>query len=65
MPYLFTRYPLDDLYLGLDDDIEYDSPSSGSPDVLAAIPDQSPLAQADHPGFPIDPDLYLGPEDIY
>ncbi|KAG1821860.1 uncharacterized protein BJ212DRAFT_1297158 [Suillus subaureus] len=67
---------LDDLYLGLDDDIEYDSPSSRSPDVLAAIPrsritmhahqplaDQSPPAQADHPGFLIDPDLYLRPED--
>ncbi|KAG1800689.1 uncharacterized protein BJ212DRAFT_1487891 [Suillus subaureus] len=62
MPYLFTGYSLDDLYLGPDDDIEYDSVSSGSPDVLAAIPDQSPLAQADHPGFLIDPDLYLGPE---
>ncbi|KAG1803429.1 uncharacterized protein BJ212DRAFT_1304578 [Suillus subaureus] len=54
---------LDDPYLGPDDDIEYDSPSSGSPDVLAAIPNQSPLAQADHPGFLIDPDLYLGLED--
>ncbi|KAG1823826.1 uncharacterized protein BJ212DRAFT_1476693 [Suillus subaureus] len=63
MPYLFTGYPLDDLYLGLDDDIEYVSPSSRSPDVLAAMPNQSPLAQADHPGFLIDPDLYLGPED--
>ncbi|KAG1816890.1 uncharacterized protein BJ212DRAFT_1480743 [Suillus subaureus] len=52
MPYLFTGYPLDDLYLGPDDDIEYDSPSSGSLDVLAAIP-----------GFLINPDLYLGPED--
>ncbi|KAG1822066.1 uncharacterized protein BJ212DRAFT_1477895 [Suillus subaureus] len=63
MPYLFTGYPLDDLYLGPNDDIEYDSVSSGSPDVLAAIPNQSPPAQADHPGFPIDPDLYLRPED--
>ncbi|KAG1808416.1 uncharacterized protein BJ212DRAFT_1303027 [Suillus subaureus] len=43
---------LDDLYLGPDDDIEYDSPSSRSPDVLAAIP-----------SFLINPDLYLGPED--
>ncbi|KAG1819586.1 uncharacterized protein BJ212DRAFT_1478818 [Suillus subaureus] len=49
--------------LGLDDDIEYDSLSSRSLDVLAAIPDQSPPAQADHPGFLIDPDLYLRPED--
>ncbi|KAG1804321.1 uncharacterized protein BJ212DRAFT_1486743 [Suillus subaureus] len=63
MPYLFTGYPLDDLYLGPDDDIEYDSPSSRSLDVLAAIPDQSPPAQADHLGFLIDPDLYLRPED--
>ncbi|KAG1817189.1 uncharacterized protein BJ212DRAFT_1299349 [Suillus subaureus] len=58
-----SRASLDDLYLGPDDDIEYDSPSSGSLDVLAAIPNQSPLAQADHPGFLIDLDLYLGPED--
>ncbi|KAG1818581.1 uncharacterized protein BJ212DRAFT_1298661 [Suillus subaureus] len=58
-----SQASLDDLYLGPDDDIEYDSPSSRSPDVLAAIPNQSPLAQADHPGFLIDPDLYLGPED--
>ncbi|KAG1814428.1 uncharacterized protein BJ212DRAFT_1482159 [Suillus subaureus] len=54
---------LDNLYLGLDDDIEYDSLSSESLDVLAAIPDQSPPAQADHPCFLIDPDLYLRPED--
>ncbi|KAG1817187.1 uncharacterized protein BJ212DRAFT_1299347 [Suillus subaureus] len=33
-----SRASLDDLYLGPDDDIEYDSPSSGSLDVLAAIP---------------------------
>src|SRR6267154_5725179 len=38
MPYLLTRYPLDDLYLGPDEDIEYVSVSSGSPDVLAAMP---------------------------
>src|SRR6267154_1230361 len=25
--------------------------------------DQSPASQADHPGFLINPDLYLGPED--
>src|SRR6267154_2500399 len=83
MPYLLTRYPLDDLYLGPDEDIEYDFVSSGSPDVLAAMPgkyihssgsritmhahsplaDQSPVSQADHPGFLINPDLYLRPED--
>ncbi|KAG1722199.1 hypothetical protein EDB19DRAFT_1916810 [Suillus lakei] len=39
MPYLFTGYPLDDLYLGPDEDIEYHPVSSGTPDVLAAIPD--------------------------
>jgi hypothetical protein len=38
MPYLFTGYPLDDLYLGPDEDIEYHPVSSGTPDVLAAIP---------------------------
>jgi hypothetical protein len=32
------RHTLDDLYLGLDDDIEYDSVSSSGPDVLAVIP---------------------------
>ncbi|KAG0694475.1 hypothetical protein DFH29DRAFT_880689 [Suillus ampliporus] len=70
MPYLFTGYPLDDLYLGLDDDIEYDSVSSGPLDVLAEIPGtfinslgSSPPAQPDQPALPIDPDLYLGPED--
>ncbi|KAG1727893.1 hypothetical protein EDB19DRAFT_1832931 [Suillus lakei] len=58
-----SRASLDDLYLGPDEDIEYHPVSSGSPDVLAAIPDQSPPAQADQPGLAIDPDLYLGPED--
>ncbi|KAG2037165.1 hypothetical protein BDR03DRAFT_1092086 [Suillus americanus] len=53
----------DDLYLGLDDDIEYDTMSAGPPDALAAIPDQSDLGQADDAGCLIDPDLYLGPED--
>ncbi|KAG0703825.1 hypothetical protein DFH29DRAFT_874272 [Suillus ampliporus] len=47
-----SRVSLDDLYLGPDDDIEYDSVSSGPLDVLAEIP-----------ALPIDPDLYLGPED--
>ncbi|KAG0696673.1 hypothetical protein DFH29DRAFT_879198 [Suillus ampliporus] len=47
-----SRVSLDDLYLGPDDDIEYDSVSSGPLDVLAAIP-----------ALAIDPDLYLGPED--
>jgi hypothetical protein len=36
--YLFTGYPLDDLYLGPDDDIEDDSVLSGSPDGSGAIP---------------------------
>ncbi|KAG1819113.1 uncharacterized protein BJ212DRAFT_1479226 [Suillus subaureus] len=30
---------------------------------FVCVTDQSPPAQADHPGIPIDPDLYLGPED--
>ncbi|KAG0699335.1 hypothetical protein DFH29DRAFT_1002112 [Suillus ampliporus] len=47
-----SQVSLDDLYLGPDDDIEYDSVSSGPLDVLAEIP-----------ALPIDPDLYLGPED--
>ncbi|KAG1726657.1 hypothetical protein EDB19DRAFT_1914519 [Suillus lakei] len=47
---------LDGLYLGPDDDIEYDSVSSGLLDVLAAIP-------TDHPAPPINPDLYLRPDD--
>ncbi|KAG0692472.1 hypothetical protein DFH29DRAFT_1008595 [Suillus ampliporus] len=47
-----SRVSLDDLYLGPDDDIDYDSVSSGPLDVLAEIP-----------ALPIDPDLYLGPED--
>ncbi|KAG0695792.1 hypothetical protein DFH29DRAFT_1005107 [Suillus ampliporus] len=47
-----SQVSLDDLYLGPDDDIEYDSVSSGPLDVLAAIPT-----------LPINPDLYLGPED--
>lgn len=82
-PVKLTGHALDDLYLGPDDDIEYDSVSSSGPDVLCAIPgksincngnpvtmhahyyhtDQSLPAHADHPGLPIDPDLYLGPDD--
>ncbi|KAG2030630.1 hypothetical protein BDR03DRAFT_986965 [Suillus americanus] len=65
---------LDDLYLGPDDDIEYDTMSAGPLDALAAIPriimhanftleDQSDPGQADDTGCLIDPDLYLGPED--
>ncbi|KAG1738325.1 uncharacterized protein EDB91DRAFT_1082722 [Suillus paluster] len=53
----------DDLYLGLDDDIEDDSVSSSGPGVLAAIPDQLPPAQYDQPVQYIDPDLYLGPDE--
>ncbi|KAG2141230.1 hypothetical protein DEU56DRAFT_911335 [Suillus clintonianus] len=52
-----SQVSLDDLYLGSDDDIEYDSVSSGPPDALAAIPNQSPPAQADDSGCIIDPDL--------
>ncbi|KAG1733097.1 hypothetical protein EDB19DRAFT_1911679 [Suillus lakei] len=53
----------DGLYLGPDNDIEYGSVSSGPPGVLAAIPNQSPPAPADHPILPINLDLYLGPDD--
>ncbi|KAG2029080.1 hypothetical protein BDR03DRAFT_1096323 [Suillus americanus] len=66
MPYQFTGYPLDDLddlYLGPDDDIEYDTMSAGPLDALATIPDQSDPGQGDDAGCLIDPDLYLGPED--
>ncbi|KAG1721035.1 hypothetical protein EDB19DRAFT_1917579 [Suillus lakei] len=58
-----SRVSLDDLYLGPDEDIEYHPVSSRPPDVLVAIPDRSPPAQADQPGLVINPDLYLGPED--
>ncbi|KAG2035433.1 hypothetical protein BDR03DRAFT_983718 [Suillus americanus] len=54
---------LDDLYLGPDDDIEYDTMSTGPPDASAATPDQSDLGQADDASCLINPDLYLGPED--
>ncbi|KAG2037497.1 hypothetical protein BDR03DRAFT_999954 [Suillus americanus] len=54
---------LDDLYLGPDDGIEYDTMSTRPPDALAAIPDQSDPGQADDAGHLIDPDLYLRPED--
>ncbi|KAG1744249.1 hypothetical protein EDB19DRAFT_1827128 [Suillus lakei] len=60
---LMSWASLNDLYLGLDEDIEYHPVSPGPLDVLVAIPDRSPLAQADQPGLVIDPDLYLRPED--
>ncbi|KAG1771134.1 hypothetical protein EV702DRAFT_1049038 [Suillus placidus] len=63
MPYLLIGYPLDELYLGLDDEIDYDSVSSGPQGMVAATHNQSPPAQSDHPGLKIDPALYLGPED--
>ncbi|KAG2335608.1 hypothetical protein BDR05DRAFT_1006631 [Suillus weaverae] len=63
MPYLLTGNPLDELYLGLNDEIKCDSVSSGPPGMVAATPDQSPLAQSDHPDLEINPALYLGPED--
>ncbi|KAG2338185.1 hypothetical protein BDR05DRAFT_952092 [Suillus weaverae] len=58
-----SQASLDELYLGPDDEIEYDSVSSGPPVMVAATPNQSPLAQSDDPGLEIDPALYLGPED--
>ncbi|KAG2029845.1 hypothetical protein BDR03DRAFT_1096203 [Suillus americanus] len=54
---------LDDLYLGLDDDIEYDTMSARPLDALATIPDQSDPGQGDDAGCLIDPDLCLGPEN--
>ncbi|KAG1718627.1 hypothetical protein EDB19DRAFT_1837803 [Suillus lakei] len=71
-----SQVSLDDLYLGPDDDMEYNSMSSGPPDVVAAITgssitiqvyytltNQAPLAPLDHPVPPIDLDLYLWPDD--
>ncbi|KAG1875991.1 hypothetical protein C8R48DRAFT_669219 [Suillus tomentosus] len=54
---------LDDIYLGLDDELDSDSGASGSLDALNVIPDPSYLAQADELALYDDLDLYLGPED--
>ncbi|KAG1789664.1 hypothetical protein EV424DRAFT_1644065 [Suillus variegatus] len=55
--------PLDDIYLGPDDELDSDSGSSGGLDSLNAIPDPSSPALADGLALYDDPDLYLGPED--
>ncbi|KAG2094379.1 uncharacterized protein F5147DRAFT_657147 [Suillus discolor] len=55
--------PLDDIYLGPDDELDSDSGSSGGLDVLNVIPDPSSPALADGLALYDDPDLYLGPED--
>ncbi|KAG2097752.1 uncharacterized protein F5147DRAFT_777917 [Suillus discolor] len=55
--------PLDDIYLGPDDELDSDSGSSGGLDLLNAIPDPSYPALADGLALYDDPDLYLGPED--
>ncbi|KAG2030369.1 hypothetical protein BDR03DRAFT_1017214 [Suillus americanus] len=54
---------LDHVYLGPDDDIEYDPLSSIGPDVLDTIPDQSLLVYSDDIALFNDPALYLGPDD--
>ncbi|KAG2107943.1 uncharacterized protein F5147DRAFT_773926 [Suillus discolor] len=54
---------LDDIYLGLDEDLDSDAGSTTGPDGLGEIPTQSYLPQADDLPLFNDPDLYLGPED--
>ncbi|KAG2094672.1 uncharacterized protein F5147DRAFT_657144, partial [Suillus discolor] len=55
--------PLDDIYLGPDDELDSDSGSSGGLDLLNVIPDPLYPALADGLALYDDPDLYLGPED--
>ncbi|KAG1866345.1 hypothetical protein C8R48DRAFT_772443 [Suillus tomentosus] len=55
--------PLDDIYLGLDNELDSDSGPSGGLDALNVIPDPSYPALADGLALYDDPDLYLGPED--
>ncbi|KAG2057242.1 hypothetical protein BDR06DRAFT_969448 [Suillus hirtellus] len=54
---------LDDIYLGPDDELDSDSGSSSSLDVLNVIPDPPSPALADGLALYNDLDLYLGPED--
>ncbi|KAG2048907.1 hypothetical protein BDR06DRAFT_1070414 [Suillus hirtellus] len=54
---------LDNIYLGLDDELDSDSGSSSGLDVLNVIPDPSYPALADKLALYDDLDLYLGPED--
>ncbi|KAG2057536.1 hypothetical protein BDR06DRAFT_969318 [Suillus hirtellus] len=55
--------PLDDIYLGLDDELDSDSGSSGGLDVLNVIPNPSSPVLVDGLALYDDLDLYLGPED--
>ncbi|KAG2050469.1 hypothetical protein BDR06DRAFT_974535 [Suillus hirtellus] len=55
--------PLDNIYLGLDDELDSDSGSSSGLDVLNVIPNPSSLALVDGLALYDDLDLYLGPED--
>ncbi|KAG2132236.1 hypothetical protein BD769DRAFT_1666254 [Suillus cothurnatus] len=54
---------LDHVYLGLDDNIEYDPLSSIGPDVLDTFLDQSLLVYSDDIALFNDLALYLGPDD--
>ncbi|KAG2141459.1 hypothetical protein BD769DRAFT_1662361 [Suillus cothurnatus] len=54
---------LDCVYLGLDDDIEYDPLSSIGPDVLDTIPNQSLPVFSDDIALFNDLALYLRPDD--
>ncbi|KAG2138242.1 hypothetical protein BD769DRAFT_1663821 [Suillus cothurnatus] len=54
---------LDHVYLGLDDDIEYDPLSSIGPDVLDTIPNQSLPVYSDDIALFNDLALYLRPDD--
>ncbi|KAG2047759.1 hypothetical protein BDR06DRAFT_976522 [Suillus hirtellus] len=55
--------PLDDIYLGPDDDLDSNSRSSSGLDVLNVISNPSSLALAHGLALYDDLDLYLGPED--
>ncbi|KAG2050578.1 hypothetical protein BDR06DRAFT_1064259 [Suillus hirtellus] len=55
--------PLDDIYLGPDDELDSDSGLSDGLDVLNVIPDPSSPALADGLALYDDLDLYLGLED--
>ncbi|KAG1768732.1 hypothetical protein EDD22DRAFT_871822, partial [Suillus occidentalis] len=54
---------LDDIYLGLDEELDSDSGSSAGPDVLDEIPAQSHPAQGDDLSLLDALDMYLRPED--
>ncbi|KAG1787108.1 uncharacterized protein HD556DRAFT_1449168 [Suillus plorans] len=56
--------PLDDIYLGPDDELDSDSGSSGGLDSLNAIPGMFLNSNMDWP-CTMTQDLYLGPEDTF